>query len=112
MDTLAINAAEVPNMQSKIEDYLTNIQENIKIISSYQINASDGVYGEQSKTIDEYIVKTCEEIDSIVLYFKDFKIALDLVLAAYMEKDKSIDPGTVQEAKANDSDLITVNRMN
>lgn len=113
MDTKAIIADEIPNMQAAIETYTTNVEAEINTIKSYEINTGDGVYGAaQIQKVDEYIKKTCEEIGKIVRYFDEFQSALDEVGAAYEAQQANISVSNVQEHREADADdLIKVNRM-
>ena len=112
MDTMAINGAKVPEMQAAIESYIIEVEEGLNNISHYEMGASEGIYGAaQITTVNSYIDETCKQINSIVRYFEDFKTVLDQVREAYEQQQAAITTGEVEQAKENDGDLVTVNRM-
>ena len=112
MDTMAIKSGEVPAMQSAIESYIVEVETCLNNIKSYEMGSSEGIYGAaQVATVNNYINETCTQINSIVRYFDEFKEKLTEVAAAYVDQQAAITTGDVAAAKANDSDLVTVNRM-
>ena len=113
MDTRAIKSNEIDNMKNAIESYTVNVEDCIKKLKGFKIDNNSGFYGQkQTETIDDYIDRTCVEINKIVRYFDDFKVKLEDVREAYAAQDAAVKVGDVAAAKAADeSDLVTVNRM-
>ncbi|MGM9877635.1 MAG: hypothetical protein ACI33S_03200 [Bacilli bacterium] len=112
MDTMAIKSGEINNMQHAIETYTVAVEDCIKSLKKYKIDNSTGFYGKsQADTVNTYIDNTCIEINKIVRHFDEFKEKLDQVAEAYKAQDAAISTGEVAAAKANEGDLVTVNRM-
>lgn len=112
-DIMAIKADELDNMSNAVENYTVAVEDEIKKIRDYEINAEGGVYGAaQVQSVNNYISKTCDEIGKIVRYFDEFKEALTKVNEAYEAKQQTIKINDVEaHQEPNEEELINVNRM-
>ena len=111
MNTMAIDATQVPTMQNAITQYIEEVNRHMNEIEADTLDNSSGFYGEQLTAINNYIDDTCKAIKSIVTYFDEFNEALGEVKDAYQAKAESITTGTVEQPTENKDDLITINRM-
>ena len=113
MDTKAINANEIGNMQSAIESYTTDVESKLKKIKDFKVDTDKGVYGnKQIDTVNSYLDETCKQIGSIVRQFDDFKAVLDKIGGAYDTHQAKVSLGTVAQAKErNEDEFVHVQPM-
>ena len=113
MDTKAINADEVPNMQSKIESYTTTVESKLNKIKEFKVDTDKGVYGnKQIETINNYLDETCKQIGSIVRQFDEFKNVLNTINSAYDTHQAKVTLGPVAQAKErNEDEFVHVQPM-